>query len=352
MSKKNVLILTLLSILVLSFIIFRTGIFTSPKDLKFADIIVTPDKNHVVKYGQNFEMQLNENNLKGYDSIIVVMNKNIRLPLETSFKVVINTKNIGLGPHFVDVTLWKKEKSNTVALPFNIVSDLNVAQSMYSIVRKLAHDDKAYTQGLEYHNGFLYESGGQYGESLIRKVQPSNGVVVKTVEVPKEFFAEGLTILNDKVYQLTWKEGIMLIYDEELNILSKSGFRSATGEGWGMCNDGTNLIISDGSNKLTWIDPETLQPLKTIHVYAGQKEVNYLNELEFVDGFIYANIYTTHQIAKIEASTGRVTNVYEFESLKMENTEGEVFNGIAFLPKSGTFMVTGKNWKNMYEVRM
>jgi len=352
MNKKNILIVTLLAVLVLGFIVFKSGLFTSEKDLKFSDIILAPDKNLILKYGQNFDLTLNEDKLKFSDSIIVVLNKTTRIDVSSSYILTLPTENLLLGPHFVDVTVWKKGSSKSISLPFKIVSDVMPTPSMFSIVRKIPHDAKSYTQGLEFHNGVLYESGGQYGESMIRKVNPTTGAVIKSIEVPKEFFAEGLTILNNKVYQLTWQEGIMMIYDEELNLISKPGFKSATGEGWGMCNDGKSLIISDGSNKLTWVNPETLVPEKTLHVYAGQKEVIYLNELEYVEGYIYANIYTTNQIAKIEASSGRVIHVYEFESLKKENTDGEVFNGIAYLPSSGTFIVTGKNWKNMYEVRM
>lgn len=352
MNKKNGLILLLIGLLVLGFVFFKSGLFVNEKDLKFVDIIESPDKNLLVKYGQNFDLTLNEEKLKSRDSITIKLDKNKSLVFNGQYILNIPTETLGLGMHFIEVTTWKKGNSKTVTLPFKIISDVLPTPSMFSVVRKIEHDSKAYTQGLEWHNGFLYESGGQYGQSLIRKVNASTGEVIKTVDVPKEFFAEGLTILNGKVYQLTWQEGIMIIYDEDLNLLNKSGFRSATGEGWGMCNDGSSLIISDGSNKLTWVDPDKLTPQKTLHVYAGHQEVNYLNELEYVDGYIYANIYTTNQIAKIEASTGRVLNVYEFESLKKDNSDGEVFNGVAYLPKSGTFIVTGKNWKNMYEVRM
>ncbi len=352
MNKKNILIIALLSILLLSFIVFKSGLFISEKDLKFSDIVMSPDKNLILKYGQNFDLVLNEEKLKSRDSITVILNKTRRIDASTTYKLNIPTQNLLLGPHFVDVTVWKNGNSKSISLPIKIVSDVAATPSMFSIVRKIPHDAKSYTQGLEFHNGVLYESGGQYGESLIRKVNPTTGAVIKSVDVPKEFFAEGLTILDGKVYQLTWQEGIMMIYDGELNLISKSGFKSATGEGWGMCNDGKSLIISDGSNKLTWVNPVTLMAEKTIPVYAGQQEVNYLNELEYVEGFIYANIYTTNQIAKIEASTGRVIHVYEFESLKKENADGEVFNGIAYIPVSGTFIVTGKNWKNMYEIRM
>lgn len=352
MKKRGFLITGLFVILVFVFIIFKTGYFVLEKDLKFTDIILSPDKNQMIRYGESFNLQLNGEKLNSRDSLIVMLDKDERIEFGGNYTITVPSDKLKMGPHFLDVTVWKKGHSKTVTLPFKVVSDILPTPSMFSVVRRISHDPEAYTQGLEWHNGILYESGGQYGQSLIRKVDPKTGKVIKSVDVPEEFFAEGLTVLNGKVYQLTWQEGIMLIYDEDLQILSKSGFRSATGEGWGMCNDGQSIIISDGSNILTWVDPEKLTPQKTIHVYAGQQEVNYLNELEYVDGFIYAHIYTTNQIARIEAATGKVLNVYEFDSLKKENTDGEVFNGVAYLPESGTFMVTGKNWKNMYEVRM
>lgn len=352
MKKRSIFISGLVLMLLAAFVIFKTGFFKGEDELRFSDIILSPDKNLMVKHSEYLDVQLNEEKLTSRDSVIILLDINERLAFDGKYTIRISTENLTLGPHFVDVTTWKKGNAKTVTLPFKVVSDVMPSPTMFSVVRKMSHDPRAYTQGLEWHNGFLYESGGQYGQSLIRKVHPGTGEVMKSVDVPQEFFAEGLTVLNGKVYQLTWQEGIMIIYDENLNLISKSGFRSATGEGWGMCNDGENIIISDGSNKLTWVDPEKLTPLKTLQVYAGQQEVNYLNELEYVDGYIYAHIYTTNQIAKIDATTGKVWNVYEFDTLKKENPDGEVFNGIAYLPESGTFIVTGKNWKNMYEVRM
>ena len=156
--------------------------------------------------------------------------------------------------------------------------------------------------------------------------------------------------MNDKVYQLTWKEGQCIIYDEDLKEIKKIGFRSTTGEGWGICNDGVSLILSDGSHKLTYLNPETFAIEKVMEVYAGSTPVNYLNELEYVNGVIYANIYTTNQIAQIDAKTGKVTGVIELTSLKNENPTGEVLNGIAYQKSSNTFFMTGKYWDKTYEI--
>ena len=202
------------------------------------------------------------------------------------------------------------------------------------------------------HNSVLYESGGQTGQSLIRKVDPKNARVLKKVSLPGDYFGEGLTILDDKVYQLTWQNGVCLVYDLDLNLLNKIHFKSSNGEGWGICNDGKRLIISDGTNRLTYVHPESFEIEKVVYVYAGDKEVSLLNELEYVNGYIYANIYTTDQIVKIDAATGKAVAVANLPGLDKANPKGDVFNGIAWDAGNQSFIVTGKNWGKLYHVKI
>lgn len=342
----------LLLILLVAFVVYIwPKLPFNEKELRFPDIIKSPDVNSTVVVGKPFVLTLNESKLGTADSIVIKLNEKRVKSLSGTYMFELDTKTLPLGFHKANVTVHRDAKMKEVEIPFIVVSDITPVPVTYTKLSTITHDHKTYTQGLEFADGILYESGGQYGQSKIRKVNAKTGVVIKNVDLSAELFTEGLTILNDKLYQITYKEGICFIYDMSLNLLKKTNFRSTTGEGWGLCNDGKSLILSDGSNKLTFLNPETLAIEKTISVYAAEKEVTYLNELEFVEGYIYANIYTTNQIAKIDASNGKVISVTDFEALKNENKDGEVFNGIAYNPATKTFLITGKYWKNMYEIR-
>lgn len=346
---KSKLVLALLGIVILSFIVLI--LFPSKEViLRYPDIIMSPTQNENIDYGKSLNITFNEDKLKNYDSIVIRKDQKILHKLVKEFFLNVNTSKYTLGYHKLEISVYKKGKPRTIELPFVIVSDIVPNELLITKLKTITHDDKSYTQGLEIHNNILYESSGQYGISSIRKINIKSGQLITQKKLDPSYFAEGLTILNGKVYQLTWKEGQCIIYDENLIELKRIGFRSTNGEGWGICNDGVNLIISDGSNKLTFLNPETFGIEKVMEIYAGNKPVNYLNELEYVNGFIYANIYTTNQIVQIESETGKVKGVLELSSLKNENPNGEVLNGIAYQKSSNTFFVTGKYWDKTYEI--
>jgi len=351
MMKKSgirVVILTI-TVAIIALVIYR-NFFSNTKELRFADIILSPDMNVNLASGKTLELVFNEKKLSDYDSIVVSVGNNVVDRLVQKFTTTVNTENLPLGYQKAEVSVFKKNKKKTVDLPFVIFSDIVPTNSPYIKLKELIHDPKTYTQGLEVYNGHLYESAGQYGESSIRKTELNTGKVLQKKVLAKEYFAEGITTLNGKIYQLTWKEGICIIYDDQLNELKRRNFTTTTGEGWGLCNDGNSLIVSDGSNKLTYINPENFNVEKVISVYAGNTEVNGLNELEYVDGSIYANIYTTNQIVKIQSQTGKVLVILDMTALKNENQSGEVLNGIAYKSSTNTFLVTGKYWNKMYEI--
>ena len=349
MSLKSKLIVALFAIVIISFIVMN--VFPA-KDaiLRYPDIVKSPTLNTNLPYGKSLDITFNEEKLKNYDSIVVRKDQKLIDKLIDKYSLSVNTAEYSLGYQKLDVSIYKKGKVRAIDLPFIIVSDVVPNELLFTKVKTTGHDAKSYTQGLEIHNNILYESSGQYGASSIRKVNIKTGQLITEKKLDPSFFAEGLTVMNGKVYQLTWKEGQCIIYDEDLKELKKIGFRSTNGEGWGICNDGVSLIISDGSNKLSYINPETFAVEKVMEIYAGNTPVNYLNELEYVNGFIFANIYTTNQIAKIEAKTGKVLGVIELSSLKNENPNGEVLNGIAYQKTSNTFFVTGKYWDKTYEI--
>ncbi len=221
------------------------------------------------------------------------------------------------------------------------------------VISTRPHDTSAYTQGLVWHEGQLYESAGQYGQSSLRQVDPATGEVRRRVELPRQYFAEGLARVGDRLIQITWQEGIALVY--RLSDFEKTGEMRYTGEGWGLCHDGTRLVMSDGSDRLTFRDPETFASVGEVRVRMGGAPVAQLNELECVDGAVYANIYQTEHIVRIDPATGEVTAVIDASGL-LDATDyqagAEVLNGIAWMPETKRFLITGKYWPLMFEVEL
>jgi glutaminyl-peptide cyclotransferase len=216
------------------------------------------------------------------------------------------------------------------------------------------HDTTAYTQGLLLYNGYLYESTGRHGASTLRKVDPQTGEVLQMIRVPDEYFAEGLALVDDRLIQLTWQSGVAFIYDRET--FEQIGTYTYEGEGWGLCTDGRYLYMSDGSPFLDVRDPQTFELIFSGLVTVQGSLVERLNELECVGDYVYANIWQTDYIVQINKYNGVVVAVIDASNLlteeeKAQFDEQEVLNGIAYLPETDTFLITGKHWPKMYEVR-
>ena len=223
------------------------------------------------------------------------------------------------------------------------------------VVRELGHDSAAFTQGLEMREGELYESTGDYGTSWVSARPLDSGPTdyrVKTDPLPGREFGEGMTITGNTLWQLTWKDGIA--YKRDATTLEETGRAEYDGEGWGLCTLGDQLVMSDGSNKLTLRDPETFEPTGEINVTLKAKGVDNLNELDCSDGRIYANVWMTDKIVRIDPSSGEVDAQWDLGQLQQPRPSDPdaVLNGIAKVPGSDTFLVTGKMWPNMYEVRL
>ncbi|MEA2562641.1 MAG: glutaminyl-peptide cyclotransferase [Acidobacteriota bacterium] len=224
---------------------------------------------------------------------------------------------------------------------------------MVKVISTRPHDTSAYTQGLVWHEGRLFESAGMYGESTLREVDPATGEVRRRVDLPRQYFAEGLARVGDRLIQITWQEGVALVY--RLSDFQTVGEHRYTGEGWGLCNDGTRLVMSDGSDRLTFRDPETFASVGEVRVRMGGAPVDRLNELECVDGAVYANIYETEDIVRIDPATGEVTAVIDASGLLTAadyEAGAEVLNGIAWMPETKRFLITGKHWPLMFEVEL
>lgn len=223
----------------------------------------------------------------------------------------------------------------------------------YEVVHVWPHDPAAYTQGLVFHDGKLLESTGQVGHSSLRRVDLETGRVLQKVDVPPPYFAEGITLLKGKIYQLTWQDGLGFIYDA--STFEKIGTFKYRGEGWGLTNDGQSLILSDGTQQLRFLDPDNFQVQKTIAVADGSRPQYEINELEYVQGEIYANIWHAARIARINPQTGMIAGWIDLTGLLPAGEvrdEEAVLNGIAYDETNGRLFVTGKLWPKLFEIRL
>lgn len=229
-----------------------------------------------------------------------------------------------------------------------------LAQNLgYEILSTYPHDPTCYTQGLVINDGIFYESCGLYGQSSIRKVDPTTGVVQAETKLDATYFAEGLVLLEGKLYQLSWQENTGFIYDAaSLELLRTFHYQT---QGWGLTTDGSALILSDGTNMLYWLDPGTLQTVRQVNVSYQGHPVEYLNELETINGLIFANIYMTDSIVAINPEDGSVVSLIDLTGLRPEQNrevQGEVLNGIAYDALNDKLYLTGKKWPNLYEIRL
>jgi glutaminyl-peptide cyclotransferase len=221
-----------------------------------------------------------------------------------------------------------------------------------NVVRTYPHDPHAFTQGLEYYGGYLYESTGIAGQSTLRKVALETGDVVQKVSLPRQYFGEGLTIFHGKIYQLTWLSKKGFVYD--LGTFRQIADFPYDGEGWGFTHDDTSLIMSDGTNRIRYLDPVSFAVKRTLEVYAGREAVVNVNELEYINGQIFANIWHSPRIARIDAHSGQVLAWIDLTTIaaKEQHSAEAVLNGIAYDQGGDRLLVTGKNWAKVFEIKV
>jgi glutaminyl-peptide cyclotransferase len=221
------------------------------------------------------------------------------------------------------------------------------------VVHTYPHDRTSFTQGLEFRGGFLYEGTGLNGQSKVRQVELQTGKVLREIAIPPQYFGEGITVLNGRILELTWKAQTGFIYDQSTFRLLRTF--AYTGEGWGLTNDGTHIYMSDGSAQIRSWDPMTLQEQRRITVHDGARTIDNLNELEWVRGEIYANVWQTDRIARISPSDGRVVGWIDAANLLSPadmQDQPDVLNGIAYDSMGDRLFITGKLWPKLFEVRL
>ncbi|OGU56928.1 MAG: hypothetical protein A2X64_02730 [Ignavibacteria bacterium GWF2_33_9] len=251
-----------------------------------------------------------------------------------------------------DINFKPAVKTNISENPVN--GDKQTKKYFPKILKKFPHNPSSYTQGLIFHNGDLYEGTGQYGSSKLMKINLKTGYPLKSLDLLPVYFGEGITIFNNKIYQLTWQSNKGFIYD--INSLKKIGEFTYPTEGWGITNDSTSLIVSDGSNFLNFYDPINFSVIKTIMVVRKDDTPVYnLNELEFINGMVFANVYMTNEIIVINPNTGVIEASIDVSELRYhldDIADAEVANGIAYNDKTNTYFLTGKYWSNLFEVKL
>ncbi len=234
-----------------------------------------------------------------------------------------------------------------------IPADTKVESCSYQIVNTYPHDENAFTQGLVYYDGYLYEGTGLRSRSSLRRVDLETGKVVQKIDLENKYFGEGITLFEDRLIQLTWVSQIGFVYDRE-SFEKLQEFTYPT-EGWGLTHDGQNLIMSDGSDRLFFLDPETFEEVKQISVSERNEPVEMLNELEYIKGEIYANVWMSERIVRIDPTTGQVLGWIDLSGLRNPALAGNrdaVLNGIAYDSKKDRLFVTGKLWPNLFEIEI
>jgi len=302
-------------------------------------------------FGDTVRVNIKYNTIKPDSILFTSENSKIILTKEIKEKYLINTKKLGVGFHSITANVFSGSSVYKSGVSVNILSDIEPGRIIAKKIKTYPHDIDAYTQGLLIYNGQLYEGTGGWGKSNLRSVDLNSGKVLKQVDIDEQHFGEGIAIIKDKIYQITWKSQLGFIYDR--NTFRKIGEFTYSTEGWGLTSKGDTLLMSDGTEHIYFIDPNGFKRIKSIQVYNNKGKVPELNELEYIKGFIYANIYRSDLIVKIEPSTGRVVDIikiYEFLQQSDLHAAIDVLNGIAYDKEKDKIYVTGKNWPKLFEV--
>jgi len=289
------------------------------------------------------------------DSVVYYLSNKKVGSVKGNEKLTVPLNDVKLGYQDIKATAYYPDGYGESSGRIEIISGVKAKILSYEIVNTYPHDVTSYTQGLEFYRDTLIEGTGQYGQSVLRKDNYKTGEAYKKVALDGKYFGEGITIFNNKIYQLTWKENTGFIYNaDNLSKIKDFSYAKAI-QGWGLTHDDKYLYQSDGSEKIYKLDTETLQEVDYINVYAGDRKIKELNELEYANGKIYANVYQTNGIMVIDPATGAVEGILNMADLETKITktpQTNVLNGIAYNPKTGTFFITGKLWNKMFEVRL
>ncbi|MES2874458.1 MAG: glutaminyl-peptide cyclotransferase [Bacteroidota bacterium] len=313
---------------------------------------VSPEAGRTINVGDTINLQVKLNDKA--DSVVYFADGE-RLSNSVGEKPVsIQTDKLALGVKAITAKIYREgAEPEEISTSITLKSSLVPVKIQYTVVQQFKHDTESYTQGLEYHNGFFYESDGLVGESSVRKVEPATGKVLQLTPV-ENVFAEGITIIGDKILMLTYTENINMEFDLKSLKLLRQYQTPYARQGWGLCNDGSKIYNSDGSNVLHILNKDTYMEEGYIEVYDNNGPVSSLNELEYIDGLIYANIYESDRIVVINPANGQVTAEIDLSELypDLSRDPDLVLNGIAWDAAGKRLFVTGKKWDKLFQIKL
>ncbi|SNR83790.1 glutaminyl-peptide cyclotransferase [Flavobacterium sp. ov086] len=292
-------------------------------------------------------------NSKEIDSVTYFINDKKVGSTKGSEKFKFDLKDQRLGYQYLKATVYFGSDSSDATKRVELVSNIEPKLLKYKVINTYPHDKKSFTEGLEFHNDTLYESTGQEGASYLRKYDYKTGKIFKQIDLDKKYFGEGITFINGKLFQLTWQNKTGFIYDAKTLKLEKTFAYDKEIEGWGMTNDGKYIYQTDKTEKIWKMDPATQKMIDYINVYSGSSKIKAINELEWINGKIYTNVWFKDAIAVVNPTSGAVEGILNMSDLRKsmpDVTTEDVLNGIAYNPKTKTIFVTGKNWSKMFEI--
>lgn len=300
------------------------------------------------------DLTLLNNKNKTIDSVAYFVNDQRVSSVKANGKFTLDLNGKKLGYQNIRALVYFEGDTVSTKTRIEVAAGADPKPLKYTIVNTYPHDINAFTEGFEFFRDTLMESTGQNGKSYFAKINSKTGATYKKVALDQQYFGEGITVLNNKIYQLTWQSLTGFVYDANTLKKLKTFQFDKKIEGWGMTNDGKNIYQSDGTEKIWTMDPETLKLVDYVNVYTKSSKIKAINELEWVNGKIYGNIWQYDAIAVIDPKTGAVEGVLDLSGLhaKVKNKEADVLNGIAYNKKTNTFFVTGKNWDKMFEIKV
>lgn len=309
--------------------------------------LISPKK---IKINENLSVSVKELNNNPIDSVRYYLDGK---RLDTDTNIDISDKKLGI--HALSSTIFYGDKQKKLTNTIYFYGKKPPEIYTYKIINEFPHDVKAFTQGLEYHDGFLYESTGRRGESSLRKVELTTGKIIQKVVLNKEYFGEGMTIFNNHIYMLTWQGKKGFVFNLETFKKIKEFKYNQSKEGWGLSHNEKKLIKTDGTERIWFLDPETLTEDSFIEAYTDKRKVDKLNEIEYIKGKIYANKWQRNSILIINAATGSIEGIADLNGLqKKANQQGDdnVLNGIAYDAIKDRLFVSGKDWDKVFEIKL
>ena len=345
-----------LLLLILNISIFSCG---SNSGKNKSDFSLKIDGKTKMANNESLNFSIKNELQKKVDSVAIFIGKEYISSSTKPDQLQVDLSKVKLGNQSLQAVVYSEGEIDSLKQDITILNSSAPKVYSYEIVKTYPHDVEAYTQGFEFHGDTLYESIGQYGKSKLRKVNLEDGKVMKEIKIDEQYFTEGLTILDDKLYQLTWKEDEGFIYD--LNNFEKTGTfaYNQSEEGWGLCNDGRNIYKSDGTEKIWILNPENMTETHYIQPTTNTSVKSKFNELEWIKGKIYANTYQFPSVAIINPENGAIEGLINFKGLRSKignadslDENNDVLNGIAYKPDTDQLFVTGKKWDTVFEIEL